>query len=154
MTRNDDQFGTLVALLKEGEGVKVEQDLSLTKLEASQVADLAKLNPDKTFYAIMVCRPGAIKWMSQIEEQLYPPDKHEDNIKFGLTFIRWAEMTWAVASVPSDDDLQVRDLTMKIGMRIANGVPFVLGMGPNPVAFPIQGKNVFTIEGKTQKDEE
>lgn len=82
----------------------------------------------------------------------YPPRTLKNN-DLELHLVTWAGMDFYVLSVPLVDRHLCEKVAAELGMRLASGVPHVI-FAEDTSVFPMEGKNVWTLEGQFDGDEE
>lgn len=109
-------------------------------------AEFAHIADDKSrlFIVTMMTRPGAGVFLVDLEYHHYPPGSPK-NHDFQMIVSVWSDMEWATIHVPIEHKELVEEVAKRNGMRLADGVPTLLGNGA-PEVFPVNGDNVFTLE--------
>ena len=109
-------------------------------------------DPKNIHYICMTVppRPGCHLFCTILEYKFYPPNT-DKNKEFILQIIKWKvdgmEMIYTIVSIPEKEKAYAEAVAKMVGMRIANGVPTMLG-GGKPHFFPINVPNAFTIENE------
>lgn len=105
-------------------------------------------DPSKFYVACMDMRFGTQVFASAVEYYLYPPHIKEQNDLFEISKINYQGYLFHVISVPREDEAKVKEIARSIGMRVADGVPTLMGQSP----FPLQGKNVWNLENQERRN--
>lgn len=95
-------------------------------------------------YACMAKRPGFEELSTKLEHTHYKPLTARNELMSMRAFL-WNGVLWYVISIPSEERHLLENMAGSYGMRVANGVPMMLGHNCR-MHFPIHGKNVFTLE--------
>lgn len=94
--------------------------------------------------ALMREQLGAV--FEELEHAHYPPGTPKNDL-FHLRLMNWEEMQWAMASIPAQDKHLMEAVCAKHGMRVADGVPTMVG--PDGVKrFPADNARVFHLEAR------
>jgi hypothetical protein len=116
--------------------------------------ELKEMVQDQSYVYIVTMlfppRPGGMLFSTKLEYEHYRP-LTPANRDFVPLKIRWPEdeeMHWWVIRIPAKDFAIAKTVAAEcpIKMRIADGIPHILG-GPHGVRrFPLDGPNVFSLE--------
>ena len=98
----------------------------------------------RTHYVCMISRPGIQECATKLEHMHYKPLTPRNDL-MSLRALLWNEIPWFVISVPTEEKHLLEELVGTCGLRVANGIPMMLGAGCRE-RFPISGENVFTLE--------
>ncbi len=101
-------------------------------------------NKELTHYVCMSMRSGVKKFTTKLEFTHYKPGTSRNDL-LSIRILAWNDLTWFVISVPSKEKHLLDDVLILCGLRVADGVPMILGAGCR-AQFPITGDNVFTLE--------
>jgi hypothetical protein len=102
-------------------------------------------NEKLVHYVCLSIRVGVEEFVTRLEFTHYHPNNAERNDLLSLRSLIWSELPWVVISVPLEENHLVQEIAEMSTMRIASGRPVVIS-GDKTDSFPINGKNVFTIE--------
>lgn len=116
-------------------------DLS-ENLTDEEFTSLSK-DEDKLFIVCMGGRPGIQLFFTDLEYNHFIPGT-PINDRFNVLLEKWEGMAWVVIEVPMKYQSLVSEVAERNGMRIADGIPMILGEDVS--AFPLKGDNVFTLE--------
>ncbi len=113
-------------------------------------ANLAHNNPERLFIVSMASRPGSTKFVTTLEYEHFAPTS-KLGIELHMYICKWEDMFWYVISIPAKRKDIVDEVLKETCMRMADGLPTMLG-GPNGESrFPIQSPNAFTLENDWSK---
>ncbi len=101
-------------------------------------------------------RPGFNLFSSLLEYKFFTPSTTSNEL-FILTVYKWGgdkdmPMMWSIISVPSEFKSQAESIAKLTGMRIADGVPTIMGGDKKMKQMPLNFPNVFTIKNGPQSD--
>lgn len=116
-------------------------DLPLENLQ--RMAD----DPTKFHVISQMHRPGVRLFACKLEYTYYPP-RSGKNYKFEMSLLKWPEdfpMLWAIMTVPIEDRPYVEEIAAQCGLKLANGIPLVLGGGKEQW-FPMKSDRVWSLE--------
>jgi hypothetical protein len=101
---------------------------------------------DRSFLFIfaMSQRPGAMRFFHELEHTFFPP-RSPLNEQFAMLFVYWQDLMFMGCRVPMDMQPCTSLTAQRTEMRIADGVPTMMG-GGDVFRFPVNGPNVFTLE--------
>lgn len=108
-------------------------------------------DPNKFFVVCMATRPGVQLYCTTLEYTYYPPRTPANDL-FGLNIVQWNDLTFYVLSVPLADRNRCELVAKNLGMRLADGVPTIFDH-KGKHNFPLQGSNVWSLEGNYKGDE-
>jgi hypothetical protein len=91
-------------------------------------------------------RPGLLSLLATIEYNWYPPWTIRNDL-FEYRMIKWESILWKVASFPRDRLRSVRVLVETLRLRIADGIPTILGGSPEPGDQQYHGVKVQSFPG-------
>lgn len=97
------------------------------------------------FLIALVMRPGIYLFSAVIEMQLYTPNTPK-NDSFEMLNVGWGDHDWAVFGVPARDRGHIEHVATMLGLRIADGVPMIMGGSDKPEFFPMHNERCFTLE--------
>lgn len=89
-------------------------------------------------------RPGVSDCLQTLEYTHYPPDTKRNEL-FILVLLKWQEMDWVIASIPSSDHFHMTSAARAHGLCVVRGKPVVL-TGTGTHTFPIDARRVYTFE--------
>ena len=104
--------------------------------------------------AIQPPRPGVLLFSTLLEYTFFPPDKPEKSRLFSISFFKWGDvapgftMVWSVITIPKEFEQHAKVCADKAGMRIADGVPTMLGGSKRIEKFIIDSPNTWTLENE------
>lgn len=101
-------------------------------------------NDRLTHYVCIHSRPGFEELSTKLEHTHYKPLTIRNELMH-MRALLWNDVLWYVLSMPSIEKHLLENMAGLCGMRIANGVPMMIGRNCRE-QFPISGKNVFTLE--------
>lgn len=107
-------------------------------------------DPKRTHYAGLMFppRPGVMLFSTLLEYTFFPPSDPSRNKLFNISIFKWEEMVWSVISIPKEFEAHAKACVNKAGLRIADGVPTMLGAG-GPKRFTIDVPNLWTLENES-----
>lgn len=119
--------------------------MNTTNLAESDEALQAFLaDPSRVHFVSMLLRPRVSEAISELEHTHYPPGTPK-NDDFHLRMMNWEGMQFVMASIPAKDRGLMQQVVSTHKLRIANGVPTMVG--PDGVKrFPADNERVFTLE--------
>tara|TARA_B100000614_G_scaffold262909_1_gene300458 strand:- start:47558 stop:48061 length:504 start_codon:yes stop_codon:yes gene_type:complete len=125
--------------------VSVPED-SPVQFQPTTLAEITEFcNSENRFNIIVMANRPCVNWFCmKLEYENFVPGT-PDNDEFQFFQIKWEEMTWFVISIPADKREVAEQVAAETGMRIADGIPTMLGPD-GPSRFPIDGSNTFSIE--------
>jgi hypothetical protein len=91
-------------------------------------------------------RSGAYLYVRRLELTYFPPGTPR-NDEFRYCLVKWEGLTFAVATIPARTRRFADRVAEKMGMRLSDGVPTMLGGGMPPRQFPLRGPNVWSLAG-------
>lgn len=97
-----------------------------------------------THFVCMAMRPGFEELSTKLEHTHYKPLTSRNDLMH-MRALSWNDITWFVISIPTEEKNLLEDMAGSCGMRVADGVPVMIGHGCRE-QFPIHGNNVFTLE--------
>lgn len=101
-------------------------------------------DPKWMHFVGMLMRPGVGGCAETLEHTHYKPGTPANDL-FQLHIIKWEDLVWGLISIPIEDRSKMERAAAANGLRIANGVPFMIG--PNgPSRFPVENNRIFTLE--------
>ena len=123
-----------------------ESDYPEDAIKEISMADVAKFtdDPKRIFYVGMFFRPGVRLFGVMLEYGFYHPATPKNDY-FQILIVHWEQIPWVVYSIPKDEFANAEAVCKLTGLRIANGVPTLLGNG-KAVQFPLNTNSVFTLE--------
>ncbi len=89
-------------------------------------------------------RPGVTDCLQTLEHTHYPPDTPKNEL-FTLVILKWQEIEWVVASIPSNDHFHMASAARAHGLRVVRGKPMIL-TGDGVHSFPIEARRLYTLE--------
>lgn len=163
-----DDIALMVASLGDCEGVQFDKDadynITCRRINAVEFTELNK-KPNVIHFISQHDRPGAYYFFQYLEQTYFEPDTPA-NAAYEYRIMRWGPLLWSIATIPTDKRPAADDAAEKSKMRIADGVPFRLGIvlaatRPEKMAsldkdttqdmiwFPVCGSNAYTLENQT-----
>lgn len=174
----EDIFHFIQTTMPENMGIKMEKwtsgggcseeapdQLRVCKVGPAQLVEMGK-DPEVRHIISMINRPGSGEFLTSMEHSLFPPltDKNDE---LEITWYRWFDMIWWIASFPADKLEAVKAIAGEFEMRIANGTPtmiaggeltkdpekapFIRAMPGSPDipchCFPLSSETAFSLEG-------
>jgi hypothetical protein len=106
--------------------------------------DLAQNDSSKFYVVCLATRNGRHEFCERVEKCLFPPGT-EKNELFELGVTVWHGMKWVIMVVPKKYAKKVKECALAVGMRVANGIPFMMHRGEK-TQFPLSGQNVWTLK--------
>lgn len=106
------------------------------------------------FLVALAARPGARLFLVELEHAHFAPGTPR-NALFNLAVADWEGERWLIAWLPVRDRHLAVQAADKSGMRLANGVPHMISVGPGgpdfdrPAVFPLSARTVWTIENRS-----
>lgn len=118
-------------------------------VESGDNEDLKRAAEDPTRFHIVgdMNRIGVSLFMTKLEYTHYPPRSGKNHL-FEFRILKWPDdfpMYWVIASIPIEDRSLAELLIPECGLRLANGIPMMLGGGKDHV-FPMEGDRVWCLE--------
>jgi hypothetical protein len=112
--------------------------------------ELMPIDPSCFYIVCWSDRPGALDFCRTLEQTLYPYGTPA-NDKFEISYRVWlSNMLWFVICIPIGDAAAAKNIALKCGMRIADGIPKMMHEVDGVKRedwFPIvSGPNVWTLE--------
>lgn len=89
-------------------------------------------------------RPGVRLCAIKLEYTHFIPGT-PSNDDFLLRVLEWCGMVWIMISIPKDKSNFMEKVAAECGLRIAKGIPTLIGGGAND-SFPVNNDNMFTLE--------
>jgi len=89
-------------------------------------------------------RPGFVEFITHVEYEHYTPGTDREDL-YRLWVIKWGGILWVMIGVPLVDEKLIQKSAELCGLRIADGIPTMLGNGNNE-PFPVSRFNVYTME--------
>lgn len=114
--------------------------------------DLKRAAEDPTRFHICgdMNRIGVSLFMTKLEYTHYPPRSGKNHL-FEFRILKWPDdfpMYWVIASIPIEDREMAELLIPECGLRLANGIPMMLG-GGKELVFPMSGDRVWCLENSS-----
>jgi hypothetical protein len=112
-------------------GVSLQQAGDDMQVHTVTPEDLKKLGDDPSLFHVifMFDRPGANYFANYLEFTYFPPDGPL-NKELQYRAYRWHDMLWAIISIPVEKQQLCYETAEITKMRLANGLPCMLGAGP------------------------
>ncbi len=103
-------------------------------------------NPNFIHYigALNPPRPGVRLCFTRLEYDYFPPGTKSNDELF-LRLINWEDMVWGIISIPKEKKELMERVASEIGLRIADGTPYLFTNGKVKV-FPLNNERAFTLE--------
>lgn len=105
------------------------------------------------FLVMLAARPGVHLFTTELEHRHFAPGTPR-NALFNLAVADWEGERWLIAWLPVRDRHLAVQAADNSGMRLANGVPHVISVGPGqpgfdrPAVFPLSARTVWTVENR------
>lgn len=118
--------------------------MTVSEIPASNLG----VNTNKFHVVCDLNRLGARLFMTRLEYEHFSPFGEENDL-LDVSMIDWPKddfkIRWVIISVPIEYKEHVYKIATECSLRIADGVPTVLG-GGKVETFPVNGPTVYTIE--------
>lgn len=104
-----------------------------------------------THYAPCECRESIVanKLATPLADLVHTSGCAKDQAaKFDLHMVPWQGMLFAIIAVPLEDKHVVMNSARTLGMKICDGVPTIMSKGGTILNFPLQGRNVCSLENR------
>jgi hypothetical protein len=132
----------------DGAGVMMHDDDGRPMVSLYEPGKLVELLDDEYLFVFsMSIRPGALRFMHELEHTFFPPGT-ELNMKYSLIYVNWSQMMWIGVRIPLEMRTCADVTARRTGMRVANGVPTMIG-GGGIIQFPLNGPHVYTLENES-----
>jgi hypothetical protein len=95
-------------------------------LPEDRVAELVTRGDGRIYLIAHITRVAVPAFAAAIEWYWYPPDS-ERNRLFDVYSTKWAALDWIIIAFPNGRLPAVRRLAKQLGLRLADGVPTVVG---------------------------
>ncbi len=155
-----EEFEMLVNMLPDGVGLLIDTEDDSPKVNKFTSDELEELSKRDGHFNIvgLSCRPGCSEYFQALEQAWFTPSTPL-NYDFEYRLFKWQEMLYEIGSVPLEKKHLCFEMAEKMGMRLANGVPHVLGGGltgklttlmdgVEAAVFPLSNPNTFTLESE------
>ena len=109
-------------------------------------------DPNKFYVVCMANRAGVRLFCTKLEYTHFPP-RTAANKDFELAIMKWQGLEFFVVRVPPSARPWCNKIAADLGMRLADGVPTMFDY-KGSYSFPLQGDNIWTLEGEFEGDEE
>jgi len=110
--------------------------------------ELQKIIRDEKFIflvgMIFPPRPGVMPFLTQLEHNYFPPGTKKNN-EFIMVISAWKDVNWVIAGIPKEYMEKAKRIADSFRLKIIDGIPYMVIEG-ELISFPINGKNVFTLE--------
>lgn len=133
----------------EGETYKVE------KITIEHLKELGR-RKDKLNIICLLLHSSVGEFCAALEHTHYKPGEPE-NDDFTTTYFKWNDLLFVIITIPFKDKSKVDDIAKKVGARLTNNVPTLIG-GDDPKfnfggiapaeMFPLNNPQTFNLETK------
>ncbi len=122
------------------------QDDGVPHVESDEDSRVFFADPHYIHYAGMLSppRPGFADCIQMLEHTHFAPGTLR-NDRFHVRVINWQGIIWAIVSIPMAEKELMMRMAKVNGLRIANGIPIMLGDG-GVHRFPVDSRNLFVLE--------
>ncbi len=91
-------------------------------------------------------RIGFAKFITRLEWEHYDPKNEKLNDRFQIFIINHGGLPFIVISIPLEDRHLAEKIAAECDLRFTDGVPAVFGGGSHNPSFPIQHRNLWSVE--------
>lgn len=153
---NPDDLHDLIRTMPNNVGLRLTDHEDGYKVERVTTEHLKEQNrrKDKLNIACLLIRGVTGVFCSTLENLWYTPGTPK-NSSFGCIYFKWQDMVYAIITIPIEDKPKAEAVAKRVGARIADGIPTLIG-GPDPKInfagipaeqFPLNNQYTFTLEG-------
>lgn len=122
------------------------QDDGIPRAESEEDTRVFFDDPHYIHYVGMINppRPGFSECIQMLEHLHFAPGTLRNDL-FYMRVVNWQGIIWGIVSIPFAEKVLMESMVQVNGLRIANGIPVMLGDG-GVHKFPVDSKNFFVLE--------